>query len=90
MQRDQEWDEWSSASGSFESQIGLPGVTVQAFAQTPDGYLWVGTSEGLFRYDGANLEHFSHENTPAMREDSVFCLLAARMEGCGLALTAAV
>ena len=70
--------EWNSTSESLQSQNGLPGETVQAFAQTPDGYLWVGTSEGLFRYDGANYEHFSHENTPSMREDSVFCLLAAR------------
>lgn len=70
--------EWSYTSESLQSQNGLPGETVQAFAQTPDGYLWVGTSEGLFRFDGATYEHFWHENTPAMREDSVFCLLATR------------
>ena len=30
---------------------GLPGV-VHAIAQTPDGYLWIGTDAGLLRFDG--------------------------------------
>lgn len=33
---------------------GFPGRQVNAFAQTPDGYLWIGTAEGLFRFDGFN------------------------------------
>jgi len=51
---------------------------VQTFAQTPDGYLWVGTSGGLLRFDGARFQLFAHENTPAFGENSVFCLLAGR------------
>jgi ligand-binding sensor domain-containing protein/two-component sensor histidine kinase len=31
---------------------GLPHTIVQAIAQTRDGYLWVGTREGLARFDG--------------------------------------
>ncbi len=31
---------------------GLPQDTVRAIAQTPDGYLWLGTDEGLARFDG--------------------------------------
>ena len=31
---------------------GLPNNTVQAITQSPDGYLWVGTREGLARFDG--------------------------------------
>jgi ligand-binding sensor domain-containing protein/two-component sensor histidine kinase len=69
--------DWNFSSESIQSQNGLPGETVQAFAQTPDGFLWVGTSEGLLRFDGANYVRFSHENTPVIREDSVFCLLAS-------------
>jgi ligand-binding sensor domain-containing protein/signal transduction histidine kinase len=49
---------------------------VQAFAQTADGYLWVGTSDGLARFDGERFTVFARENTPQMRENSVFCLLA--------------
>jgi len=57
---------------------GLPEQTVQAFAQTPDHYLWIGTTGGLARFDGAHFTIFDRENTPAFRENSVFCLLAAR------------
>lgn len=57
---------------------GLPEQTVQAFAQTPDHYLWVGTTGGLARFDGAHFTIFNRENTPAFGENSVFCLLTAR------------
>ncbi len=57
---------------------GLPEQTVQAFAQTPDHYLWVGTTGGLARFDGSHFTVFDRENTPAFLENSVFCLLAAR------------
>jgi len=70
--------DWNYTVRSWQAQNGLPGETVQSFAQTPDGFLWVGTSDGLFRFDGANFTLFSHENTPLMRENSVFCLLAGQ------------
>ncbi|MGD0096269.1 MAG: two-component regulator propeller domain-containing protein, partial [Terracidiphilus sp.] len=69
--------DWNYTVRSWQSQDGLPEETVQAFAQTPDGYLWVGTSGGLLRFDGARFRLFAHENTPAFGENSVFCLLAA-------------
>jgi ligand-binding sensor domain-containing protein/signal transduction histidine kinase len=69
---------WNYTVRSWQAQNGLPGETVQSFAQTPDGFLWVGTSDGLFRFDGANFTLFSHANTPLMRENSVFCLLAGQ------------
>ena len=31
---------------------GLPSTTIYAIAQTPDGFLWLGTSDGLVRFDG--------------------------------------
>lgn len=69
-------EEWNYTIRSWQSQDGLPEETVQAFAQTPDGHLWVGTSGGLLRFDGARFRLFAHENTPAFGENSVFCLLA--------------
>jgi ligand-binding sensor domain-containing protein/signal transduction histidine kinase/CheY-like chemotaxis protein/HPt (histidine-containing phosphotransfer) domain-containing protein len=37
---------------------GLPQSSVQAIARTPDGYLWVGTQEGLARFDGVRFSVF--------------------------------
>lgn len=40
-------DHWGAESG-------FTGGQVKAFTQTPDGYLWIGTAKGLFRFDGLN------------------------------------
>lgn len=39
---------------SWQTEQGLPNNTVSAIAQTRDGYLWLGTGEGLARFDGVN------------------------------------
>lgn len=62
----------------WQTQDGLPEQTVQAFAQTSDHYLWIGTTGGLVRFDGARFTSFDHENTPELKENSVFVLLASR------------
>jgi signal transduction histidine kinase/ligand-binding sensor domain-containing protein len=62
----------------WQTQDGLPEQTVQAFAQTPDHYLWIGTTGGLLRFDGARSTLFDHGNTPQLEENSVFALLASR------------
>ncbi len=62
----------------WHASDGLPEQTVQAFAQTPDGYLWIGTTGGLVRFDGAQFTVFDRQNTPALRENSVFCLMVSR------------
>ena len=36
----------------WNSDDGLPQNTVRALTQTQDGYLWLGTEEGLARFDG--------------------------------------
>jgi ligand-binding sensor domain-containing protein/signal transduction histidine kinase len=36
----------------WQTDEGLPQNSVHAIAQTPDGYLWVGTREGVARFDG--------------------------------------
>src|SRR3954468_5232961 len=42
-------EKWSAANG-------LPGGAVHAIAQSPDGYLWIGTDKGLVRFDGFNFQ----------------------------------
>src|ERR1017187_5284275 len=62
----------------WQTQDGLPENTVQAFAQTPDNYLWIGTSGGLVRFDGAGFVIYDRDNTPAIHENSIFCLTVGR------------
>ena len=62
----------------WQASDGLPEETVQAFAQTPDGYLWIGTTGGLVRFDGMHFTVFDRQNTPLMHENSVFCLKVTR------------
>ena len=40
----------------WQVEPGSPGVRVNAIAQTPDGYLWVGTDDNLLRFDGFHFE----------------------------------
>ncbi len=41
---------------------GFPGGPVRAIAQTADGYLWIGSDKGLFRFDGFEFAAFSPAN----------------------------
>jgi ligand-binding sensor domain-containing protein/two-component sensor histidine kinase len=54
---------------------GLPQDTIHAIAQTPDGYLWLGTEEGLARFDGYEFVSFSKDNG-ALPDNSVSALSA--------------
>ncbi len=38
----------------FSIEQGFPGGAISSFAQTPDGYLWIGTEKGLVRFDGVS------------------------------------
>ena len=62
----------------WQTQDGLPENTVQAIAQTPDGFLWVGTTGGLSRFDGNGFDKFDHTNTPSLTESSIVSLLVSR------------
>jgi len=62
---------------TWQVQDGLPEQTVQAFAQTKDRYLWIGTTGGLLRFDGARLNLYDRDNTAAFTENNVFNLMVA-------------
>ncbi len=50
---------------------GLPDSSITSLAQTPDGYLWIGTINGLARFDGMRFVTFNPENTPALKHARV-------------------
>src|SRR5215472_12153868 len=43
----------------WNSGRGIPSEHVLAIAQTPDGYLWIGTDNGLVRFDGFSFQAVS-------------------------------
>jgi signal transduction histidine kinase/CheY-like chemotaxis protein/streptogramin lyase len=45
----------------FGPEDGLPSSTVYALAQDAKGYLWIGTADGLARYDGVGFKVFRHD-----------------------------
>lgn len=60
----------------WQPQDGLAAASVQSITQTPDHYLWIGTTRGLERFNGSSFTTFNRDNTPVMSEESIFCLLA--------------
>jgi ligand-binding sensor domain-containing protein len=61
----------------WTQQQGLPQDTIRAIAQTANGYLWLGTDEGLARFDGYEFVVFNrdHDNLPS---NSITALAASR------------
>ena len=60
------------------TENGLPQNTVHAIAQTSDGYIWIGTEEGLARFDGVKFTVFDKQNTPEIKSNYIRSLLADR------------
>jgi signal transduction histidine kinase/ligand-binding sensor domain-containing protein len=48
-------ESWSTKGGLLEG-------AVHAIAQTPDGYLWIGTDKGLVRFDGFNFSDVASQS----------------------------
>jgi signal transduction histidine kinase/ligand-binding sensor domain-containing protein len=59
---------------AWTARNGLTG-SVLALAQAADGYLWVGTSDGLFRFDGVEFERYKPDEG-SFAASSVSSLLA--------------
>jgi len=51
---------------SWATENGLPDNFVTSLAQTPEGYLWLGTYNGLARFDGVRFVTFNPANTPQL------------------------
>ena len=60
----------------WNTDEGLPHSTVTSIAQTPDGYLWLGTLlGGVSRFDGQRFVNFHPGNTPELRSMEIQKLL---------------
>ncbi len=65
---------YSGPVANWEMQDGLPSNKIIAALQTRDGYIWVGTWDGLARFDGASFTRFDAGRTPGLVESSVTAL----------------
>src|ERR1700722_9675638 len=61
---------------SWSTENGLPQNSVLSIQQTPDGYLWLTTFDGLVRFDGMHFSVFNKINTAEITSNrfiSLFC-----------------
>src|SRR5262245_60578290 len=61
-------------SDVWVAEQGLPQNSVQAIVQTKDDYIWLGTQQGIARFDGVTFTTFNKENTPGFTNNAVWAL----------------
>lgn len=69
------------AADAWGIEDGLPMSVVEAAAQTTDGHLWLGTQEGLARFDGARFEVVDAHRADGLPDNTVMALAADRSGG---------
>ena len=65
---------------TWTTDDGLPQNGVRSIAQTPDGYLWFTTFDGLVRFDGLRFTTFNKSNTVGILNNR-FSYLFADLDG---------
>jgi signal transduction histidine kinase/ligand-binding sensor domain-containing protein len=65
------------AHTSWKIRDGFVKGTIHAIAQTPDGYLWLGTDFGLYRFDGVRTVPWQPPADQHLPSNSIFSLLGA-------------
>jgi ligand-binding sensor domain-containing protein len=63
---------------AWRLQDGFFAGPVRSITQTTDGYIWVGTGAGLFRFDGVRFVSWSSQEVEQLPSTSINALLGAR------------
>ncbi len=66
------------AHTSWHIRDGFPKGEISSIAQTPDGYLWLGTEFGLLRFDGVKHVEWRPPANQELPSDWIFNLLVSR------------
>src|ERR1051325_7662476 len=74
----------------WRTEEGLPQNSVQVISQTKDGYIWLGTQEGLVRFNGKDFAVFNKSNVEAIRHNDVRGALEDRNGALGFGTYAGV
>ena len=56
---------------TWTTRDGLPHNQVNGITQTPEGYLWFATWEGLVRYNGQEFRTYGPEDIPALQDNGL-------------------
>ena len=59
---------------SWSTRQGLPHNTINSISQTPDGYLWFATWEGVARYNGREFKVFGREQQTGLPDSGIRAL----------------
>src|SRR5262245_11586382 len=63
---------------AWKVRDGFSSATIKCIAQTPDGYLWLGTESGLLRFDGVRAVRWQPPPDQSLPSDDIWSLLASR------------
>jgi ligand-binding sensor domain-containing protein len=69
---------------TWTTDQGLPQNFIRAITQTADGFLWVGTMNGLARFDGLRFRGFSKDG-PSELQDNIIALAPDSSQGLWIA-----
>jgi len=59
----------------WEKDEGLPQNSINSILQSKDGYIWIGTQEGLVRFDGLNFTIFDKNNTKGIPSNHILSIV---------------
>src|SRR5687767_2887803 len=65
---------------NYNNEHGLSQLTVRAIAQSTPGYIWLGTQDGLNRFDGYSFRVYRHDGADAssLPDNHIFALAPAK------------
>ncbi len=58
----------------WQIEKGLPSNTIPSIFQTHNGYVWLGTFDGLVRFDGVKFTNFDQNNFPELTGNSILAI----------------
>ncbi len=63
----------------WETGEGMPENSATSMAQTPDGYLWFGTFNGLVRFNGIEMQVFDRSTLPGLPSSAIVNVYCDRL-----------
>lgn len=65
----------STFFSSLSIRDGLPSNIINSIAQDKDDFIWIGTANGVCRYDGSNFKFYKKEEYPSLTANEISTLL---------------